>query len=413
MRISDLSIGLLAYYVGKENLYALLVDEDANIERFRLAACKEVLPQINLLLTALEQPFAATASQRASIIRAFCQGWGRNLIPPGDALCRFDILLIVPHHCLHGIPLHLVECCENGPLGCVYGVVYCSSITQFERCCERNRVRKFDPNAWTFPVATDAAIASGPPVGPCLSYGVDVLTEQDAAYRELALSFASHFPDREIVMARREIKDALGNAPPRPEARTALLWPDVICLVCHGYCDTRMTDRSGLLLANRVGVMNSHNVRVHDDAELLVNDLPFAEIPLYLQPKSPPVHAGIFEPEMFSIGELKVFCETNAQLIALFGCSTGSGRVGSADDFISLANQWLKVGAASVVGNLWEADFRVIMEWAEHFARNWIELRQPKAIAAREATNGLLAARPDLVGQPLLWGSLAMQGDWL
>jgi hypothetical protein len=414
MRVSDLSVGLVAYYVGTEHLYALLVDQDGNIERFRLTSCKQAIPQIQLLLSALEQPFAWTASRRASIVRDFCQGWGRELIPPGDQIRRFDVLVVVPHHWMHGVPLHLVECYKSGPLGRVQGIAYCSSATQFERCAERNRARMSDPHRWTFPVGNDTATVSGPPVTTCLSYGVDVLTDQDPAYRKLAEVFANRFPDKAIATARPEVKNALDESHRIATAKTEWVHPDVICLVCHGYCDNAVVYRSGLLLATRLGGVSMRNVRVHGDTMLRVQDHPFAEIPLRLDPKRPrSAPVGIFEPEVLSIGELQVFSETDAQLVALFGCSTGTGTVNSADDFVTLANQWLKAGAASAVANLWEADFRVITEWVERFAKNWVELRQPKAIAAREATNGLLADRPDLVDQPLLWGSLSVLGDWL
>jgi len=106
-------------------------------------------------------------------------------------------------------------------------------------------------------------------------------------------------------------------------------------------------------------------------------------------------------------------CECDAQLVALFGCSTGNGAVASTDDYVSLAYQWLKVGAASVVANLWEADVDALAAWARHFARQWVELRQPKAIAVREGTRAYLAEQPASAGELETWGCVALLGDWL
>ena len=155
------------------------------------------------------------------------------------------------------------------------------------------------------------------------------------------------------------------------------------------------------------------NVRVHGNTILRVQDHPFAEIPLRLEPVLPSRSRGIFEPEMMTTGELRVQCASDAQLVALFGCSTGSGVVGSNDDYLSLACQWLKIGAASVIANLWEADLVTLTEWSHRFVKSWTQLRQPKAIAYREATRTLLADRPGWADQPELWGFMALFGDWL
>lgn len=85
----------------------------------------------------------------------------------------------------------------------------------------------------------------------------------------------------------------------------------------------------------------------------------------------------------------------------------------SADDHASLAYQWLKAGAASVLANLWEADLPFITRWTEIFVANWTAARRPKAIAARDSTRILLSQHPDLADRPHVWGSLALFGDWL
>jgi hypothetical protein len=411
MRVSDLSVGLVEYCIGSENLYAVLLDQNGKTLRFRLLSCAQAFPAVDLLLDVLERPYAWTSFERAKVVRSFSEGWGRQLLPPVGALRAFDIVVLVPHHFLHGVPLHVVKLGEE-PLAAVCGVAYCSSGTLFARCVERNRARHFDARTWTFPTGHDDAKPNGPPLRTCVSYGVDVLTGNDANYRELASAFARQFPEQAVASSRATVKIRL-----RADREAGDPCPDAICLVCHGFFDDTTSDRSGLLLAGPVGTGTLLGIRLHGDKVQRIRDLPFGEIPAHLDPvaETPPTehHVAAYEPEMLTTGELKVYCTTDAQLVALFGCSTGSGSVGGNDDYVSHAYQWLKAGAASVVANLWEADFPIITDWAERFAFNWVQRRQPKTLAAREAIRGLLADRPELMSQAELWGSMAVMGDWL
>jgi CHAT domain-containing protein len=293
------------------------------------------------------------------------------------------------------------------------GISYCSSATLLHRCFERNQARRFDTQAWSFPVNGDGDRPAGPPVRTCLSYGVDVLTDKDSAYQELASAFASHFPETSLARNRSDVKNALNPSSRIQGADPAHVSPDVICLVCHGHVDALHLDRSGLLLQGSPGWTSMRSVLVHGNTNLRIQDHPFAEIPLWLEPVRPSSSRGIFEPEIMTTGEMQVGCASDAQLVALFGCSTGSGAVGSNDDYLSLACQWLKIGAASVIANLWEADLAVLTEWSHRFIKHWTQLHQPKAIAAREATRTLLADRPGLADQLELWGCIALLGDWL
>jgi CHAT domain-containing protein len=411
MSVSDLSVGLVQYCIGTEYLYALLINQEGKTQRFRLSSCANAAPAVHLLLDVLEQPYAWTPTQRGKVVQDFVEGWGRQLLPPADVLRFFDILIFVPHHFLHGVPLHLVRCGEQ-PLATTHGVAYCSSSTLLARCVTRNRARQFDTQHWTFPSDNDDSPPNGPPVSTCVSYGMDVLTDKEAAYRELAHAFSAQFSKKREAFSREEIKSFLDV---RQRARMAAmgLQPDAICLVCHGYYDPVRADQSGLLLTkSKILGRTRRPILVHGDTVLRVLDLPFAEVPLRLDPIQP--QSALFgEPEVLATSELRVQCETDAQLIALFGCSTGTGVIASNDDYISLAYQWLKAGAASVIANLWEADLSIITDWAQRFAVNWVQRRQPKAIAARDATRALLANRPALGAESAVWGSLAVLGDWL
>src|SRR5688572_16201743 len=109
MRVCDLSVGMLFYCFGNEHLFALVLDGEGKLERYELASCAEVLPKVDTLMDALGQPLGWVPSRRNAVVRQFADDWGAALLPPPDALKPFDILLIVPHHSIHGVPLHLVR----------------------------------------------------------------------------------------------------------------------------------------------------------------------------------------------------------------------------------------------------------------------------------------------------------------
>jgi CHAT domain-containing protein len=408
MRLSDLSVGLIEYAVGTEHIFCLVIDGQGRVQRFELAATGAVSERIEMLMDALLRPLGWVPSRRAAEVRQFADEWGKSLLPPADALRRFDVLLIVPHHFLHGVPLHLVKI-DTDSLAITHGVAYCSSATLLERCSARNAARRFDPGAWTFPFEGDGTPAAGPPLKTCRSCTADILTNKSDAYDELGRAFSSYFPTSTFVHGRDELKQALLPQNRTEGASHAIVAPDVLCVVCHGHVDARHIERSGLLLRRSdAGVVNLTNVHVHDTT-IRIRDHPFAEIPVRLEPNVP---AGV-EPEMMTSAELQVMCECDAQLVALFGCSTGTGQVASNDDYVSLACQWLKVGAVSVVANLWEADVDALAAWARQFAKHWVKLRQPKAIAMRDATRAYLAEQPAWAGELETWGCVALLGDWL
>jgi CHAT domain-containing protein len=87
--------------------------------------------------------------------------------------------------------------------------------------------------------------------------------------------------------------------------------------------------------------------------------------------------------------------------------------VTSGDAYASVANHWLRAGAASVLGHQWEADFPFVAAWVPRFLRNWVERRQPKAIAAREALNDLLDSGAVPRDAAHVWGAFVLLGDWL
>jgi CHAT domain-containing protein len=384
--LEALSVGLLYLCVSNARIDVLLLDQDGKLERFAPVPCSDVLPRIDELLMVLQMPMASSPSAGARVVHEFSNGWGRRLLPPADALAAFDVLVIIPHHALHGVPLHLISPRGARPLALTHGISYCSSATLFVRCVHRN-------------VARNCA-TSGP--SKCAALGVDVLTGKDGRYRELAETFAENFGTVIRLDSRLALKDLL-----EPDAVRGV---DVLCVVCHGFHDSASPPRSGLMLKDRRGVGATRRVVVHEDLTLRFSDWPFVDVPPTFERAAA---KGNYDVATLTVGELLVHCRTTAQLVALFGCSTGTGTIGSADDYESLAYQWLKVGAASVLANLWEADLSVLADMARRFAVAWASRRLPKALALRSATRDLLAADPRLAERPTLWGSLVLLGDWM
>lgn len=379
--LTGVSTALLAYHVGAERIYVVVVGQDGTLARFPLLACEEAVPRIDRLLGALRQPATTTPTALAQLMEEFASGWGRDLLPPPEAIADRDVLIVVPHDLLHGLPLHLVRV-GDGPLATSHGVTYCPSTTLFRRCVARNAARQ----------------EAAPEHRTCAMTGVDVLTGREDEYRGLAEAFGAHFESASWLESRADLKDLLD--PNRPGTA------DVLCVVCHGYFDESLPIRSGLLLLDSRALTSVRSVTLHRSDVLRFRDWPFAGVPMA-------GGDGPFEPTALTVGELMVHCRTSAELVALFGCSTGTGQLGAGDEYESLAYQWLKIGAASVLANLWEADLPVLRELAHRFVVQWEGRSLPKALALRAATRELLEDDPALAERPALWGSLSLLGDWV
>jgi hypothetical protein len=395
MRVSDLRVGLLLHAVGSERLQAVLLDGDGAAERHDLGAWADLFPAVDALQERIEGGWRSLAPPAA--FRDFADGWGRRLLPPGAALGRFDVLVIIPHHALHGLPLHAVRTEPGGPpLGALCGIAYCSSATLLARCTARNRARESDPSAWQFALGAEETVAAPDAPRRCVGTGADIIAGHSDVYADLARGFAERFAEPTVfpLATRAAVKIRLKREP---------RW-QAVCIVSHGYCDPVLPDRSGLLLErDEMGVV-IRPIPLHRGQYYDFRDLPFAPLPTAIEEPSRPA-------ELMTAGELGVDCLTDAELVALFGCSTGAGHVVSGDDFDSLAYQWLKIGAASALANLWQVDHDFLRRWSPHFLDGWLTRRQPKAIAWREALRAWLAGNP--ASDVAEWGPVALFGDWL
>jgi CHAT domain-containing protein len=392
MRVADVRVSLLAYFIGTDYVYCALHDASGREQLFRLAPCGDVLPRLEGLIEAIDG--TCTRARREHALVEFARGWGRALLPPPIAINSCDVLVIIPQGALHGIPLHAIEP-EDGapPLALTHGVTYAPSGTLFVRCVDRNAARRFDPFAWTFP----SAGGDGAPPRPrrCRAAAVDVKHHRSGEYEALARLFLEGFEEKRWRDGSRT------SIKPRRHASDDD--DDVICIVCHGHDDPR-PGRSGLLLAATPFSAREMTIPIHYGEPHAFRDLPFHDVPASVAVRED------CRPEILSVDELMVGCSTDAQLVALIGCSTAAGQTTSGDEFVSLANQFLKIGAATVLGSMWALDFEFASSWVPRFLHRWRDLREPKALSMRASLREELQGTPWPVSE---WAVPALCGDWL
>jgi CHAT domain-containing protein len=402
MKVSELRTGMLFYLVGTQHIDAVLLDQTGERRLFRVATVESIWPRLDRLINVLYGPLRCTQSEIVETLNGFSHGWGRELLPPREALEPFDILVILPHHFLHYVPFHLIALEDGGfYLGTRFGVSYCSSATLFARAVERNTVRTQDVSSWEFSLDGEESGNAPDPPQECISVGMDIIGQNDENYRQLAKACAGHFKNgRYTTFGRMDLKV--------PYSRIA----DVICLVCHGYVDVTLPNNSGLLLASPKTIRNETAQVLHYGQKFYFRDLPLSDLPWQIQPSEKYATMG-GKAELMSLLEVKLFMEIQAQLVMLLGCSTAAGQVLSGDSFGSLAYQWLQAGAASVLGHQWEADFGFVSAWTPIFLDHWIHKRQPKAIAMRESIRQVIQQYPHPEEALQIWGAVTLMGDWL
>jgi CHAT domain-containing protein len=400
--VSDLRVAAIEYFVGSALIWAVLIDEEAQSRLFPLCRVDECMAETHELLDALDGP--STPNERARLLHSFSADWGRKLLPPFEAIAEFDVLVLIPHHTLHALPLHAIRIEEqNASLGACRAVTYCSSATLFTRCVQRNAARRSDCTGW-LPGDASTPPLSGPPLPSlCAGIAIDALDGKDESYLRLGELFGRHFkewnPQFTAVRSGIKLPYVVGSGEHLPTY-------DAICFVCHGYYDPVRPANSGLLVGDRISLGGTtwRFIQLPGGQSGHFRDLPFRELPREIVPR-PDIRA-----EMMTVGEIDVQVSTQAELVALLGCSTSAGHVLSGDLMQSMAYQWLKIGAASVLASLWRIDIEFISGFVETFLRNWLDFRQPKAIAFRECLKTILSApNPPSLYQ---WAGIQLMGDW-
>jgi hypothetical protein len=239
-RVGDLRVGAIEYFVGSVRIEAAVIDEQAQSRLYPLCRIDECLTEAHELLDALEG--RSTPNERSRLLQSFSAGWGRKLLPPFEALAQFDILVLIPHHTLHALPLHAIWIEEeDASLAVCRGVTYCPSATLFTRCVQRNTARRVDCAEWLPGDASTPPVSAPPLPRLCAGIAIDASDGKDESYKRLGELFGSHFeacngPSIPRLMIKR---------PYSPDCRDATTY-DAIYFVCHGYYDPLRPANSGV-----------------------------------------------------------------------------------------------------------------------------------------------------------------------
>jgi len=413
-QIKDLKTGLLMFFFGNEHLYSVLWSHWGAVCITKIMRCEEIISLIDEFQVVLD-PYSPK-ERVSSAFTNFIYEWGPRLVPPAGILADYHLLTILPHRVLHGLPFHAIWIDHNERhLGTTHGITYCSSATLLLRCADRN-IRRL---AIDISSNSDSESSNIPPWIPpsCITVATDVMGQHNNDYSEIAAEFARYFPESYPAYSTRLFKHYAAQSPMAP-----------ICIVCHGYVDKERPTASGLMLDPiAAGVDGFDNKRfiiggmqvsdisivqdrvferpifIDENCKFLFRDLPFRYTPLEFE--------SARECEAMTVDELCIDVGTNASLVALFTCHSAIGNESTGDDYTSFAYQWLKVGAASVLANCWEADVDVIKEFSSRFMEYWIANRRPKAIAFRLALSEYIEAHPRRA--PHEWAVISLFGDWL
>jgi hypothetical protein len=372
---SGVRVGAVVYRVKANQLAATWIAPNGRRESTLLAPLGELIPLLEKLRDELRDGMAL-ASGAVPRLHAFISGWGRRLLPDALAADPPDVVVVVPHGLLHDVPLHLIGL-DDGPVGCQVGVTYASGMSLFARCAARNHGR------WNPPPERTLAAA-----------GTDVLSGRNAMFQAIPRQLSRHFGGRVRYLelpgrglTRSAVKDAVHEE------------PDVLVLVAHGHLHLTSHRLSGLLV-DPPGDVGWQSIELRPGQRLEFRDLPLTAVP----PLS-----GAARAEVLTLAELDLAGPLRTELVMLLACSAGTGRGAAGDEPVSLAEAVLRLGAASVIAPLWDADFEATREWVEEFATGWLSRGQCKALAARDATARVWSK----TSRPELAGALTIRGDWV
>lgn len=402
MRISDIRVDAIEIAMANPDVVGIWTRQSGERAHFRIGPLDELTPLIDELRAELRDPMSIS-SGRTPKLRAFAEEWGQKFLPPTFADDIPDVLVIISHGQSHDLPFHLIRIALPGgndrpPLGVLSGVTYAGSRSLFIRNVERNPLRQRNLSEWTF---DEADAASKPPVSRSfMAGGVDVLADMDEQFREICQRLAEKFEGERVLFtdprypfSRTAIKAAFRREPS----------PSVVCVVAHGWVDEKNHRMSGLLLARDQFGLALRAIPLHGGRYFDFRDLPLRRLPGQLTTTR--------ETEVFTAAELEVDAEIDCELVMLLGCSAGWGRVLQGDEPASLAETWLKIGAASVVAPMWDAPLQAVRVWSDEYLDGWTRLGMPKALAMRHAMRQLYDG--GLRDSPERLGVMILKGDWL
>ncbi|MGO9081071.1 MAG: CHAT domain-containing protein [Streptosporangiaceae bacterium] len=395
--VGDLEVRAVAYHVSGTSLAALVVRPDGTAQAEVLGDIVDFLPVIDAVTEGLQR----TTNVARGAVRAlqdFAVGAGRRLLPRSIIATPPDVVIIIPHSVLHGVPLHLVRTDSGMPLCAVTGVSYAGSLSQFIQCAAGNPARSRALDSWL--LGLEPAESARQVAGYC----ADVLDRDGTRFAGVieAIESALGRP----VLREGNRSSVKGHINPWNEHGPRL---DALVMVAHGYIDAEDHQFSGLLMASADLEIRGFRGETFRSLTLLEDQpsrLYLREAPMTM----PPVGLQIARnAEVLSIAELRMDALSKVPLVALFGCSAGWSRVLKGDVPSSLGETFLTLGSSAVIAPAWDADVTAVAAWAERFFYAWSRLGWPVALSSAFATRALCEDS----WPAEKYGAITIRGDWL
>jgi CHAT domain len=384
-------VRLLTYSVTVDRVFAVELGRGFTREH-DLGPSAKLLDAYDAVQRELSSP-AALSQPTLPALERFAAEWGRALLPSLWLSDPPQYGVLIPHALLHALPLHLIRTDSGNPLCAAAGVSLCSSLTLLKHCLGRAPTRK----------RVDPLMDDGGQPTRSFAAGADVLGSSDEAWRRLparlldACGAAVDGPDPEAPPA--SFRDVVA----RMLAGHAY---ELIVIAAHGYHDRLDALTSGLLLRqNQLGFMvRTLDVPASssdtDGTPYRTQDLPVRELPAHLEPTRPA--------ELLALAELERSAHIVCPLVALLGCSTGRAVLYPGDQPLSLAETFMRIGAAAVLAPMWDVGVTAVEAWMRAFLQAyWVE-----GVARAEAARRASRDRVD-DGAPLHEaGCLVLRGDY-
>lgn len=365
------NLRLLAYSVDFGRIRAMELGPGFRRDH-DFGASIRLLDRHDALQRELSSP-SSLSRARLEALERFAADWGRELLPATWLSDPPQYAVLIPHALLHSLPLHVI-CTDSGrPLCADAGVSLCSSLTLLHRCLQRS------PHLAG--AAEDPFLTNGDAPSPWLLAGADVLGSDDDVWRELParlLAACGEDVDVEEVASpgasfRRMVEAALcGRA------------YELVILAAHGYRDPLDALSSGLVLREPPDFEFRRPLEVlgnsNDERGLsfMMRDLPVRELPAELVPTLPA--------ELLSLAELEREAHVVCPLVALLGCSTGRPVVYPGDQPMSMAEMFLRIGAAAAVAPMWDVTVTAVESWMQQFLLAYRRSGTSRGEAARRAS---------------------------
>ncbi|WP_217572373.1 CHAT domain-containing protein [Streptomyces sp. GbtcB7] len=267
---------------------------------------------------------ALTVEPSAGAARPVAADVLKRLSPLVEPILRYarpeDILLLVPHSILHGIPLHAIPV-DGVPLLRRHPSCYTPSASVLQRCGEarerRGAARK-GHDRWS------SALVLGDSRGdlPHSRYEAATVAQTFGAQAVVGT-------EAKLSVLRERLAEGAG--------------PDVLHLACHGLFDSDRALSSGIMLAPEAG--------------------------------QPAEEAVLTAEEIMRMS-------VDADLVVLSACSSGRSERRPGDELIGLARALLQAGAPTVLVSLWPVDDLSTSLLMEGFYRRAARRRQGTAALA-------------------------------